>query len=249
MTLLDLRNDLGSIINQTDTSGDFASTIITTAEADRMINEAMLRVYREYALRYPEGLTTTAEGDITEGQAVYPFGGDAANIMAIASVFVKVNAEDTKLTRAYPLDEREFFQTGEEEVPAEAPRYIRRNVLVDGVYTSAIEFPADCIPSHTTTGGTGLRIVYLKKPATLTEATDYPQRLPDEYHYIIPYGASVKALMKLGEDQRALANKGLFEQEILNMKHTERQDNSDQPFRLKISRGDALRFNRGGRYR
>jgi len=242
MTLSDLRNDLGSIINQTDTSGDFASTIITTTEADRLINEATMRVFREYALRYPEGLTTTALGDITEDQAVYPFGGDASDLMAILSVFVLVNEDDDELTRAYPLDESEFYQTGWEKIPEGAPRYIRRNVLVDNIYTSAIEFPAECIPSHTTTGDSGLKIIYLKKPATLVEETDYPQRLPDEYHYIIPYGASVKCLMKMGEDERALRNKALFEQEIVNMKHTDRQDNGDQDFRIKMSRSDALRF-------
>lgn len=242
MTLSELRNDLGSIINQTDTSGDFASTIITTTEADRLINEATLRVYREYALRYPGGLTTTAEGDVVEDQAVYPFGGDANDLLAVSAVFVLINSDDDKLTRAYPLDETEFYQTGNEEVPEDAPRYIRRNVLVDGVYTNAIEFPEDCIPDHTTTGNTGLKIIYLKRPSALTEETDYPQRLPSEYHYIIPYGASVKALLKLGEDERAMRNRTIFEQEIVNMKHSERQDNADQPFRLKISRSDVLRF-------
>lgn len=242
MTLSELRNDLGSIINQTDTSGDFASTIITTTEADRLVNEATLRVYREYALRYPEGLTTTALGDVIEDQAVYPFGGDASSLMAISAVFVEITDGDDELTRVYPLDEHEFYQTGWEKIPEDAPRYIRRNVLVDDVYTSAIEFPESCIPDHTSTGDTGLKIVYLKQPATLTEETDYPQRLPDEYHYIIPYGASVKALMKMGEDERALRNKALFEQEIVNMKHTDRQDNADKSYRLKMSRSDALRF-------
>lgn len=242
MTLSELRNDLGSIINQTDTSGDFASTIITTTEADRYINEALLRVYREYALRYPDGLTTTAKGDIVEDQAVYPFGGDASTLMAIRSVFVEVDENDDTLTRAYPIDPDEFYLVGNEEVPASAPRYKRLNVLVDDVYTNAIEFPEDCIPDHDTTGDSGLRINYIKRPADLSSDSDSPERLPIQYHYLVAYGASVKCLMKMGEDERAFSNKSLFENELMNMKHSEMQDTSDQPFRIKYPRDDALRF-------
>jgi len=247
MTLSELRNDLGSVINQTDTSGDFASTIITTTEANNFINEAALRVYREYALKYPTGLTTTAVGDLTDEQAVYPFGGDASSCMAILSVFVQIDSADEKLTRAYPLQEEEYYETGWEQIPASAPRYIKREILVDGVYASAIEFPEDCVPDHTTTSNSGLKIIYLKRPSAMTEATDYPQRLPSEYHYMISYGASVKAFFKLGQKDDALTMRSLFEQEIINMKHTDRQEHGDQPFRLKVSRSDTLRFHHNRR--
>ena len=242
MTLSEFRNDLGSIINQTDTSGDFASTIITTTEANRNINEAALRVYREYALRYPEGLTTTAEGDVTEDQAVYPFGGDADDLMAIVAVFVLIDATDDEPTRAYPLDESEFYLTGSETISESAPRYIRRNILVDNVYTGAIEFPEECVPDHTTTGNEGLKIIYLKRPTDLSGDSDTLERLPEQYHYLISFGASIKCFMKMGEDERAFSTRALFEQEITNMKHTESQDDADQSFRLKIPRKDTLRF-------
>ena len=50
MTLEEMRNDLGSLINQVDGSSEFASTHISDTEADRWLNQAREEIYMRYAL-------------------------------------------------------------------------------------------------------------------------------------------------------------------------------------------------------
>ena len=99
MTLEELRNDVGSMINQyDDTTESFVPGFVTNGEVDRWINQAFEDVYKWYALANKGRFSSTATTDAIAGQAIYTLGGDAKDLLAIESVFVYLHPTDTKYT-------------------------------------------------------------------------------------------------------------------------------------------------------
>lgn len=211
MTLAEIRNELGSRINQTDGSGDFASTIITSTEADRWINQAMEQVYMWYALANREKFQQSATFNIVANQNSYTLGGDAATAMAIMWLGIKFNSTDSDFTRVWPMNYPDiYFQTDDEKYVQSDPHYYRTMTTVSSVPTNTIVI--DPTPDANVTAGG--KLIYLKPPATLSSDSDVPSRIPSQLHKHIVDGAAVNAFYKLERDDRAASFSKRFQSDI-----------------------------------
>lgn len=215
MTLQNLRDDVGSKINQIDeTSGEFITGFITTAEVDRWINQTFQEVYKWYALANRGRFSTVAHTDTVVDQVIYPLGGDAEDCLAIESVGIKETSEDEYYKIATPARPHQFYIHGAEESSLESPIYFETQIYdeANSEYVLAIEFPEDSAPEEAVTDG--LEIRYIERPPVLEETTDEPQKLPLELHKLIVTGASVPALEKMGEYDQAGFLEGKFNSQI-----------------------------------
>lgn len=204
MDLESIRNDVGSRINQYDDSTDaFVSGFVTSGEVDRWINQTFEDVYKWYALANKGRFSIPATTDTVVDLGIYTLGGDAADLLAIESVFIKRSSTDDDYTRVYPIDGNDYLQTGSEKVPASAPRYMEKQIYNSdsGHYELAIEFPADCIPTEVITDG--IKMMYIERPPLMSADTDVPEKLPRELHKLLVLGASIPALEKMGEYETA----------------------------------------------
>lgn len=245
MKLSEIRNDVGSKINQyNDTTDTFVPGFVTTAEVDRWTNQSFEDIYKWYALANKGRFSVPATADTVEGQAVYAFGGDAVDLLAIEYVGVKLSSTDSDYTTVYPLDQGNFYQVGSEKVPENAPRYFERQVLneLTGNYMLAIEFPEDCIPKENITDG--LLIKYIERPPLMTEDDDIPEKLPRELHKLLVLGAAIPALEKMGEYDSASYLDGKLAVQIQSFFAQEQSKTSPGVKRIRPRRKDALKFMR-----
>jgi len=232
MTLQDLRNDLGSLINQVDDSGAFVSSSISTAEADRWINEALRDVYLRYALQNKEALTQRGTFNIEDGIDTYTFGGDGVDILFVTQLGVKYTSTDTYFKRVRPMSYPDTQIIGNETYPSDAPVYYRVSKKVSGVPTNGVKLSPE--PTEDVTGGA--EIYYIEKHPVLVLTTDAVVRLPDNFASLIPYGAAVKAFHKLDLDNRALVMEKMFNGKIEQGIATDQTDSSDTVKRMRLSR-------------
>jgi hypothetical protein len=215
MTLSEIRNDIGSKINQySDETDTFVEGFITETELDRWINQAFEELYMWYALANKGRFSVKATVDTVEDQGVYTFGGDATDLLALESVGIKYSSTDTYYKTAYPNTPKRFYLEGGEEAAEGAPMYFERQIYdsVNEEYVLAIEFPEDCIPDTAVTDG--LQVWYIERPPELSTGTDEPQKLPKELHKYIVIGASVPALEKMGEYDQASYLEGKFNTKV-----------------------------------
>jgi len=243
MTLAEIRNDVGSRINQyDDTSEAFVSGFVTSGEVDRWINQTFEDVYKWYALANRGRFSSTATTDTAATQSVYTLGGDAEDLLAIESVFVYLTSTDTNYTRAYPIEPNEYLLVGNEEVPSSAPRYMERQIYNSdtGHYELAIEFPEDCVPTETITDG--IKMMYIERPPLMTGDTDVPEKLPRELHKLLVIGAAVPALEKMGEFQTASYLEGKLNAAIKSFYIQEQSTTSKGTKVVKMRRKDVNRF-------
>lgn len=232
MTLTDLRNDLGSLINQVDDNGAFVSSSVSTTEADRWINEALRDVYLRYALQNKEALTQRGTFNLSNGVDTYTFGGDGTDVLFVTQLGVKYTSTDTYYTRVRPMSFPDTQVIGNEEYPADAPVYYRVTKKVSGVPTNGIKLSPE--PTEDVTGGA--EIYYIEAHPALTTGTDTVVRLPNNFASLIPYGAAVKAFYKLDLDNRALTMKKMFDNGLEQGVATDQTHNSDTVHRMKLSR-------------
>lgn len=243
MDLEGIRNDVGSKINQyDDTTDSFVSGFVTTAEVDRWINQSFEDIYKWYALANKGRFSSTATTDTAANQAVYTLGGDAADLLAIESVFVYLTATDTDYTRAYPLDPSDYFLSGSEKVPEGAPKFIERQIYNTDTnhYELAIEFPEDCIPTATITDG--IKIMYIERPPLMSADTHVPEKLPRELHKLLVLGASIPALEKMGEFETASYLEGKLSNAIKSFYLQEQSTTSKGVKIVRPTRRDINKF-------
>lgn len=232
MTLEDLRNDLGSLINQVDDNGAFVSSSISTAEADRWINEALQDVYLRYALQNKEALTQRGTFNLEDGVDTYTFGGDGVDILFVTQLGLKYTSTDTFFRRAKPMSYPDTQVIGNETYPTDAPVYYRVTKKVSGVPTNGVKLSPE--PEEDVTGGA--EIYYIEKHPVLALTTDEIVRLPDNFKNLVSYGAAVKALFKLGMGQDALVMKKMFDNGMEQGIATDQSHNSDGTRRMRLSR-------------
>lgn len=232
MTLATLRNDLGSLINQVDDNGDFVASSISTAEADRWINEALRDVYLRYALQNKEALNQRGTFNLEDGVDTYTFGGDGVDILFVTQLGLKYTSTDTFFRRAKPMSFPDTQVMGNEEYPADAPVYYRVTKKVSGVPTNGVKLSPE--PTEDVTAGA--EIYYIEKHPVLALTTDSVVRLPDNFSSVIPYGAAVKALFKLGLGSEALVMKKMFDNGMEQGIATDQSHNSDGVHRMRLSR-------------
>lgn len=243
MTLAELRNDVGSRINQyNDVTDTFVPGFITTAEVDRWINQTFEDVYKWYALANRGRFSVTATTDAIQDQAIYTLGGDARDLLAIESVFIKLKPTDQNYTRVYPIEPNDYLLVGKEVIPPSAPRYIERQIFNEdsGHYELAIEFPEDCIPRETIPDG--IKIMYIERPPLMADDESIPEKLPRELHKLLAVGASIPALQKMGEFQSADYFKGELNTAIHSFYIQEQSTTAKGAKKIKMRRKDVNRF-------
>lgn len=244
MTFEELKNDLGSLINQVDDSGDFVSTFVTEAEAERWLNYAYQDVYKWYATANRDRFTVPAYASTVDEQETYTFGGDATDLLAIAWVGIKYDFTDDDYTRVEKLNKADAFDTGHEKWGQTNPVYFEVQLYNEdsGNYELGIEFPEACVPDASVTDG--LKIMYIEKPPAMTLDADLPQKLPDELHKYIPIGAGIRAFKKMGEFQKAEELTGWFDRAVLALMSQEQSLTSERTVRVKLSKRDLTNFYR-----
>lgn len=243
MTLAELRNDLGSTINQYNASSDvFVTGFVTTAEATRWLNQSFEELYKWYALANKGRFSVPATVDSVEDQAIYTFGGDAADLLALESVFIKYDTTDTDYTRAYPIEDSDFYLVGSETAAQGAPRYKEIQVYNTDTshYVLAVEFIEEGVPDTAVTGG--IKINYIERPPKMTEETDIPEKLPSELHKFIVTGAAVNAFIKMGDTTMADYMENRYNMKIKSFFAQEQSLTSKGVKRIKMSRSDANKF-------
>lgn len=233
MTFDTMRNDLGSLINQVDSSGVFSSTIITTTEADRWLNQAYEEVYMWYALANRVAFQQEATLDLSDGVSDYTFGGDATDVLAVLWLGLKYSATDTYYRRAVPRSYPDTLLIGNETFDTGAPVYYRVTKKVSGTPINGIKID----PAPTDDVTTGLKIMYLERPAVLT-GSNTPTRIPSELHKWIVLGASVNCFTKLEQDSRAERMQNRFDKKMAEFMATHQVTSSDgthviKPFRRR----------------
>ena len=243
MTLEEIRNDVGSKINQYDETTDaFIPGFVTQAEVDRWINQSFEDIYKWYALANKGRFSVPATADTIQDEAVYAFGGDAEDLLAVEYVGIKRTTTDDDYTTVYPLDPIDFYLVGKEKIPVTAPRYFERQILntATGNYTLAIEFPADCIPEASVTEG--LKIRYIERPPLMTSDTHIPEKLPRELHKLLVMGAAIPAFEKMGEMEYAHYFNRELNSKIKSFFTQEQSTTAKGVKRIKMRRKDALKF-------
>jgi len=244
MTLSELRNDLGSSINQTDSSGDFVSGFITTTEADRWINQYFEEVYKWYAVANRDRFAVTSTGDTVEDQATYTFGGDATDLLAVAWVGIMYDSTDEDYTKVIRRDKTDVYLTGSETWSQSNPIYFEKQIYNTSSehYELGIEFPEDCIPDEAVTEG--LKVMYIERPSHMSDDTDIPEKLPSEIHKHIITGAAIPCFEKMGEYEKAEVMRERFSQITMSFMVQEQSLNSDTTKRIRMSRRDVNNFYR-----
>jgi hypothetical protein len=243
MTLEEIRNDVGSRINQYDDSTDeFVPGFVTEVELNRWINQSFEDIYKWYALANRGRFSVPATTDTVADEAVYAFGGDAEDLLALESVAIKRASTDEDYTRAYTLNPLDFYLVGKEKVPAEAPRFFERQILntATGNYTLAIEFPEDCVPEESITDGIEIR--YIERPPLMTGDTDIPEKLPRELHKLLVMGAAIPALEKMNEYDSAAYLEGKLNSKIKSFFSQEQSNIPQGGKKIRMSRRNALKF-------
>lgn len=227
MTLTEMRNDLGSLINQADGSG-FSSTTITTTEANRWLNQAYEEVYMWYALANKKIFQQEATVDLSDGVSEYTFGGDATDVMAIIWLGLKYSSTDTFYKKAWPMSYPDSLLVGNETYSEGVPVYYNITKKVSGVPTAGVRIDPE--PEDDITAG--MKIFYLERPAALTDS-DSPSRLPRELHKWIVLGASVNCLFKLGLDEKAELRQVRFDKKLSEYKAMDQVKNSDKVYVIR----------------
>ena len=240
MTLEQLRNDLGSVINQTDSSGDFTSTIITSTEADRWLNQAFEEVYMRYAMANRVKFQRESYADTVADQDTYTFGGDATDLLGILWLGVKYASTDDDYTRARPMSYPDVMLTGSEERTQTSPVYFRTSEVVSGATVDGIKFAEGSVPDAAVTDG--LKLLYIERPATLSDDADEPDKIPPELDKYIVYGAAEKCFLKMEQDSRASEFEQRFSAGIRSFVTEDQASRSDGSFRIRSPRWDAQEF-------
>jgi len=243
MTLLEILNDVGSRINQYNASTDsFVSGFVTTAEVKRWANQSFEEIYKWYALANKGRFSVSATVDTVEDQAIYTFGGDAADLLAIESVYIMYDTTDTDYTRVYPIEINDFVLSGSEKVPSGCPRYSEIQVYNTDTehYVLGIEFLEDCIPDEAVTDG--LKVRYIERPPTMTADTDIPEKLPSELHKLVVIGAAIPAFEKMGDYQAAGYLENKYNSQIKSFFSQEQSITSKGTKKIKMSRKDVNKF-------
>jgi len=244
MTFLELINDFGSTINQTDGSGDFVSSFVTTTEAKRWLNQSYQEVYKWYALANRGRFSTTGYADTVGGRAIYLFGGDAVDLLALESVGIRYSESDVEYRRVEKKNKADAYDTGFEKWGKTKPIYFERQIknTATDKYQLSIEFPEACIPDESVEKG--LQILYIERPPKMVEDEDEPQKLPDELHQYIVLGASVKGFRKMGEFEKAESMTGWFDRAITSLLAQEQSLSSERTKRIKMPKRDVSNFYR-----
>jgi hypothetical protein len=243
MTFVQILNDVGSKINQYSTSTDaFVTGFVTTAEAKRWINQSFEDIYKWYALANRGRFSVSATVDTVKDQAIYTFGGDAADLLAIESVFIKYASTDTDYTRVYPIEVNDYLLEGSEKVPQGAPRYTELQVYNTDTqhYVLGIEFLEDCIPDPAVTDG--LMVRYIERPPLMSADADIPEKLPTELHKLIVIGASIPAFEKMGDFEAAGYLEGKYNSQIKSFFSQEQSSTAKGVKRIKPNRRDINKF-------
>jgi len=243
MTFLDLKNDLGSLINQTDASGDFVSSFISTEEAQRWLNQSYQEVYKWYATANRDRFGVTGFANTVEDQAIYTFGGDAIDLLAIAWVGIKY-ADDEDYRRAEKTTKTKAFDTGSEIWSKTKPIYFEKQIYntASGHYELGIEFPEDCVPEESIDDG--LKVMYIERPPAMEDDADIAEKLPEELHSYIALGASIKAFKKMGEFEKAEQMTGWFDRSMMGFMSQEQSLSSERVKRIKWNKRDLNKFYR-----
>ena len=241
MTLLQIRNELGSRINQTDNSGNFVSTIVSTAESDRWINQAFEEVYMRYSLANREKFEQNSTFNIIADQNSYSLGGDAAKALAVIWLGIKFNTDDTDFMRIRPLDYPDtYYVLDREQFTQSSPKYHRTMQVVDTIPTVTLQI--DPTPDASVTGGG--RLLYIKAPAVLTADGDIPQRIPDQLHKAIIDGAAVNAFKKLGRADQKQDSEEDFTSKVEDFLAQDQSNKQDQNTRPRLRQSHVRRFYR-----
>ncbi len=242
MTLETIRDDLGSIINQvTDSTGEFVSAEISTAEATRWINEAYESAYMQYAFHNKDRFTKETKGDVVDGQKVYTFADGSGNSLGILGILwlgLKINSTDTEYTRATPRDYPDLYLQGGESFPEKNPVYFRTSAVVSGTLYDGFEL-AEPISEDITDG---IYMRYIKRPTLLSADADIPQYIPTEMHQFLSLGAAVKAYLKLGDTETADKMDSMFNGKIQGYFARDEMVKSDRPRRIRLARDFVNKF-------
>ena len=244
MTYKELLDDLGSMINQVDSSAEFVSSFVSEDEAKRWLNHYYQEVYKWYAVANRDRFASTAYANTVEDQAIYTFGGDATDLLAIAWVGVKYTSEDDDYTRAERRNKSDVYDTGSEVWHKIKPIYFERQIFNEDSdhYELGIEFPGNCVPEEAVTEG--LKVMYIEKPPLMAGDLDVPEKLPEELHKHIVTGASVKCFKKMGEYDKAEMIDGLFTKTVMSFMIQEQSLTSERTKRIRISKSDYNKFYR-----
>ena len=244
MTLEDLKNDFGSLINQVDDSGVFISSFVTDTEAERWINHYYQDVYKWYSTANRDRFTTTAYANTVEDQAIYTFGGEAIDLLAIAWVGIKYSTNEEDYKRVEKANKADYFDTGFEKASRLNPIYFEKQIYNTSSkhYELGVEFPEACIPEERITKG--LKVMYIERPARMEEDTDIPEKLPEELHKYISMGAAVKGFMKMGEFSKAEDLMAWFDRAMLGFMAQEQSLSSERTKRIRMPKRDVTNFYR-----
>jgi hypothetical protein len=242
MTRKELRDELGSLINQVNDNGEFVPAFVTEEEANKWIQFGFEDVYKWYGVANRGQFAQTAFNDTIAGEALYPLSGDADDSLAIAWVGIKYTPEETEYRKAENIDFKFYYDTGYERAGINAPKYLETTIFVedDGLYHRTIEFIDDAVPQESVPGG--LKLLYIERPPALDTDEDVPQRLPSEIQKLIPLPAAAKAKTKMGDLQAAAYFESIFDNKIRSFFLQEETLNSKGVKKLKLSSRFANRF-------
>jgi hypothetical protein len=203
MQLSEIRNNLGSLIDQVDDSGEFVAGHITQNEADDWINQAYERVYMRYVRDNKERFVRESYANTVANQAKYAFDSEADDLLGITWLGIKYSSTDDDYLHIKPADFPDIMLSGYEEVSETDPLYYRESVYDSDsdTYTPGFRLAAGCVPEESVSNG--LRLRYIERPNHLDSDTDTPQKIPSEFHQLLVDGAGYKALRK--KDQYAQA--------------------------------------------
>ena len=246
MTRKEIRDELGSLINQvSESTGDFVAGFITEAEANRWAQEAYEEGYMRYGRITKKTFKRTSYADTAVDLATYVLGGDATDAMVIDRVGIKYNSTDEDYIRSTKVDDNNFFEFGTEEGSQLAPQHMEHSVYVttDGNYQPAIEFVTGCIPDAVVTDG--IEIVYRERPPIFTTDDDEVQKVPIELQRSMPLYAAYKAFSKIGDQAESDRYLSLFEKKVSDYVDNDREAVAGGASRVRKSRRFASIFGRG----
>lgn len=244
MTFEDLKNDFGSLINQVDDSGDFVSSFITEQEAEKWLNFFYQDVYKWYATANRDRFTTTGFANTVEDQAIYTFGGEAVDLLAIAWVGIRYEADDKEYRRVEKANKADYFDTGFEKATRLNPVYFEKQIFNTSSdnYELGVEFPEDCVPDASVTRG--LKVMYIERPPEMEEDAHIPQKLPTELHKYISMGAAINGFKKMGEFAKAQELTDWFDRAIMALMTQEQSLSSERTKRIRLNKRDVNNFYR-----
>jgi hypothetical protein len=244
MNLGELKNDFGSMINQTDSSGDFVAGFVSEDESERWLNQSFQEVYKWYATANIGRFGITGYFNTVADQAIYTFGGDATDYLSIAWLGMKYNSTDDDYTRAEKLNKADAYDTGHEKWTQTSPAYFERQLYNTSSthYELGVEFPEECVPDESVTRGG--KIIYIERPPKMSDDTDVPEKLPSELHQHIVTGAGIPAFRKMQEFDTMERLTAMFDRAMTSFMIQEQSLTSEKTKRIKMPKNDRAKFYR-----